>query len=96
MWERLLGSRNALVLRNAPATEREFNVLRTALDLTFALRVAFPAVRVAFPALRVAFPVVWSGVLWPTELFEGCTVEARLTRELGRAAERDIAGLALM
>ncbi|MGA3308100.1 MAG: hypothetical protein ABSD08_05745, partial [Xanthobacteraceae bacterium] len=64
-------------------------MLRTALDLTFALRVAFPAVRVAFPAvrvafpaLRVAFPVVWSGVLWPTELFEGCTVEARLAREL--------------
>jgi hypothetical protein len=103
MWERLLGSRNALVLRNAPATEREFNVLRTALDLTFALRVAFPAVRVAFPAvrvafpaLRVAFPVVWSGVLWPTELFEGCTVEARLARELGRAAARDTDGLALM
>jgi len=89
MWERLLGSRHALVLRNAPATEREFNVLRTALDLTF-------AVRVTFPALRVAFPVVLSGVLWPTALFEGCTVEARLTRELGRAAERDIAGLALM
>jgi len=54
------------------------------------------AVRVAFLALRVAFPVVLSGVLWPTALFEGCTVEARLTRELGRAAERDIAGLALM
>jgi hypothetical protein len=83
-------------LRNAPETEREFNVLRTALDLTFALRVAFPAVRVAFPALRVAFPVVWSGVLWPTELFEGCTVEARLARELGRAAARDTDGLALM
>jgi len=90
MWERLLGSRNALVLRNTPATEREFNVLRTALDLTF-------AVRVTFPALRVAFPVVLGGVLWPTALFAGVWVaKDRLTRELSRAAERDIAGLALM
>jgi hypothetical protein len=70
-------------LRNAPATEREFNVLRTALDLTV--------------ALRVAFPVVWSGVLWPTALCEGLTTaEDRLARELGRAAERDTDGLALM
>jgi hypothetical protein len=83
MRERLLGSRNALVLRNAPATEREFNVLRTAPDLMVALRVALPAES--------------TSVLWPTELAEGVwAATERVTRELGRATEREIAGLALM
>jgi hypothetical protein len=72
-------------LRNAPATERELNVLRTALDLTFGF------------ALRVALAVEVNGDLWPAALVAGVrTAEDRLTRELGRAAERDIAGLALM
>jgi hypothetical protein len=75
MWERLLGSRNALVLRNAPATDEPFNVVRTALDLRFGFTVRF--------ALRVAFPVALSGVVRPTALFAGaCTVVDRLVREL--------------
>jgi hypothetical protein len=74
-------------LRNAPATEREFNVLRTPVDLTF--------------ALRVAFPVELNSVFWPAALvevraFEALwAAEARVPRELGYAAERDVAGLAL-
>src|SRR5450756_1496464 len=62
MRARVFRSRNALLLLNAPATERDFNVLRTALDLTFAfsfaLGVAFSfALDVAFSffTLRVAF-----------------------------------------
>jgi hypothetical protein len=52
MRARLFGLRNALLLRNAPATEGEFNVLRTARVLTFAFGAA-PGV-----AIRVAFRVV--------------------------------------
>ena len=33
-----MGLRSAVPLRNAPATEREFNAFRTALDLTVAVR----------------------------------------------------------
>lgn len=73
MWERLLGSRNVLVLRNAAATDEPFNVVRTALDLRFGFTFA----------LRVAFPVALSGVVRPTALFAGvCTVVDRLVREL--------------
>jgi hypothetical protein len=51
-------------------------------------------------ALRVALPVELSGVLWPTDVLAGVRVKERLLRELdprelGDAAERDIAGLAL-
>ena len=59
MWARPLGSRNALLLRNAPATAGEFNVLRTALLLT------------VWFALPVVFPVELNSVLRPTELFAG-------------------------
>jgi hypothetical protein len=78
--------RSSLGLRNAPATEREFNVLRTARDLTFGF---------AF-ALRVSLPVELTRFLGPPELLVALwTVEARLPRTLGRAEERDIVGLAL-
>jgi len=64
-------------LCKAPATEREFNVLRTALLLTFGF------------ALRVAFPVELSSVLWPTASFVVLrTAEERLVRELVDADER--------
>ncbi len=91
MWARVRELRNALVLRNAPATEREFSVLRTARDLTFGF---------AF-ALRVSLPVELTRFLGPPELLGTLwTVETRLPRALvpralGRAAERDIAGLEL-
>jgi hypothetical protein len=56
MAARAAGLRSAVLLCNAPATEREFNTFRTARDLTFALR--FPltaALRLAFnPAPRPA------------------------------------------
>jgi hypothetical protein len=82
MSARVRDWRNSLRLLNAPATEREFNVERTALDLMFAPRVAAPAVL---------------GVIRPAALFSGVwAVVDRLPRELGDAAERDIAGLALM
>jgi hypothetical protein len=79
-------------LCKAPATDGEFNVLRTACDLRFGLTFA----------LRVALPVELSGVLWPTEVFAGAwAVTDRLPRkavprELDDTAERDLAGLALM
>jgi hypothetical protein len=59
MWARPLGSRNAFLFRNAPATAGEFNVLRTALLLT------------VWFALRVAFPVKSNSVFRPAELFAG-------------------------
>jgi hypothetical protein len=105
MRARVLELRNALVLRNAPATEREFNVLRTALVLTFALLVVL---EVAFRvALLVAFRLELVSVLLPTELLVVLRVaadrlpvlrgaeRAAVPRELGREAEWDIAGLAL-
>ncbi len=76
MRERASGFRSALWLCNASATEREFNVLRTALDLaltfSLALGVTFcPALRVAFRlALRVTFRLELSGALRLTDLFE--------------------------
>jgi hypothetical protein len=88
---RILALRNALVLRNAPATAPEFNVLRTARDLTFEF---------AF-ALRVSLPFELTSVRWPPELLGSLwTVEARWPRaldpaDLGPADERDIAGRAL-
>jgi hypothetical protein len=71
-------------LRNAPATEREFNVSRTVLALTVefslvlnvAVRVVFRVAAGRLPALRVVD-------------------RATLPPELGRADERDTAGLAL-
>jgi hypothetical protein len=56
----VFGLRSALVFRNAPATEREFKVSRTALDLTFessltlnlAVGVGLPVVADRLPALR--------------------------------------------
>jgi hypothetical protein len=82
MRARVLGLCNALVLRNAPATEREFNVLRTALAFKF--------------ALGVACSLLLSGAVWPMDPFEGLrTVRDRLPREADRGAARDIAGLAL-
>src|SRR5665811_1443880 len=83
MPARVTGLLNALLLLNAPATERDFNVLRTALDLTFAfsfaldvafsfaLDVAFSfALDVAFSffALRVAFRLELVSALLPTDL----------------------------
>jgi hypothetical protein len=60
MPARVVGSRNALVLRNAPATEPKFKVLRTALVLAVAFNLAPPGV--VLPnvdvALRVAFRVL--------------------------------------
>lgn len=64
MLARVRESRNALELRSVAATDREFNVLRTAVVLT-ALSDVLPGVE------RTALP-----------------------REVGPAAERDIAGLA--
>jgi len=66
MPARVTGFRSALVLRNAPATELEFKVLRTALVLAVAFKVALEV------AFRVALSVVRLGllsVLPPTELF---------------------------
>jgi hypothetical protein len=74
--------RNALLSCNAPATSREFNVLRMAFDLAL--------------ALRVALPVELNCVFCPAALVEGeWTATDRLPRELGAAAERGVAGLAL-
>lgn len=94
MRARLFALRNTLVLRNAPATEREPSVLRTALDCKLALRVELSVVfRVA---LLVAALLELVNALRPTELLRVVTdrlpvlrdVErATLPRELGRAAE---------
>ena len=102
---RVLGLRNAPGVRNAPATEREFSVLRTALDLTpefsFVLNVAVRAV------LRAAFRLELVSARLPTELLEMLRVAAdrlpvlrtvervTLPPELGRADERDTADRAL-
>src|ERR1039458_8101020 len=84
MRARVFGLRNAFRLRNAPATEREFNVSRTALDLTvefsFVLNVAVRAV------LRVTADRV--PVLRAVE-------RATLPPELVRVDERDTADLVL-
>jgi hypothetical protein len=61
MWARLPALRSALVLRNAPETAGEFNVLRTALDLRLGL----------MRELCVGFAVESKSVLWPTELIAG-------------------------
>jgi hypothetical protein len=102
MPARVLELLNALVLRNAPATERELNVFCTALDLTFALRVALG---VMFrDALLVAVRLELVSALPPTELLRVVTdrlpvlrgVErTTLARELERTDEWDIAGRAL-
>src|SRR5665811_2339836 len=102
MPARVTGLLNALLLLNAPATERDFNVLRTALDLTFAfsfaldvafsfaLDVAFSfALDVAFSffALRVAFRLELVSALLPTDLLRVLRVIADRLRVL-RAVER--------
>src|SRR5450759_351439 len=94
MPARVTGLLNALLLLNAPATERDFNVLRTALDLTFAfsfaLDVAFSfALDVAFSffALRVAFRLEVVSALLPTDLLWVLRVVADRLRVL-RAVER--------
>src|SRR5450756_2010142 len=94
MPARVTGLLNALLLLNAPATERDFNVLRTALDLTFAfsfaLDVAFSfALEVAFSffALRVAFRLEVVSALLPTDLLRVLRVVADRLRVL-RAVER--------
>jgi hypothetical protein len=105
MRARVFRLRNALLLRKAPATERDFNVLRTALDLTVAFSVALDvAVRVA---LRVAFRLELVSALLPTDLLRVLRVIADRLRvlraverttlrpELDRADERDIVGRAL-
>jgi hypothetical protein len=92
-------------LRNAPATEREFNVSRTVLALTvefsLVLNVAVRAV------LRAEFRLELVSARLPTKLLEVLRVaadrlpalrvveRATLPPELGRADERDTAGLAL-
>src|SRR5450759_2079001 len=93
MPARVTGLLNALLLLNAPATERDFNVLRTALDLTFAfsfaLDVAFSfALEVAFSffALRVAFRLEVVSALLPTDLLRVLRVVADRLRVL-RAVE---------
>src|SRR5450756_1067090 len=94
MPARVTGLLNALLLLNAPATERDFNVLRTALDLTFAfsfaLDVAFSfALDVAFSffALRVAFRLELVSALLPTDLLRVLRVIVDRLRVL-RALER--------
>jgi hypothetical protein len=90
MRARVFGLRNALRLCNAPETEREFNVSRTALALTvefsLVLNVAVRAV------LRVAVGFWVAADRLPVlRVVERAT----LPPELGRADERDTAGLAL-
>src|ERR1039458_3480416 len=105
MRARVLGLLNALLLRNAPATEREFSVLRTSLDFTalfsFVLNVAF---RFAF---CLAFRPEFVRALVLTDLLGvlrvaadrlrvlRAVVRATLPLELDRADEWDIARLEL-
>jgi hypothetical protein len=65
MPARVTGLLSALVLRNAPATEPEFSVVRTALDLAVVFSVVLDvAFRVEFSVvLDVAFRVDFSVVL---------------------------------
>jgi hypothetical protein len=83
--------RKAFLLRNAPATEREFNVLRTALDRNLAFRF-WPSVGF-LPVLKFAARL--DGLPEPLR-----PANERLPRKLGRAddlatEDLDIAGLAL-
>jgi hypothetical protein len=68
MRARIFGLRNAFRLCNAPATEREFNVSRTALALavefSLVLNVAFRVVlRVAFRFVSALVPARLVGAL---------------------------------
>src|SRR6267378_444676 len=87
---RVFGLCSAVLLRNAPATAREFNAFRTALDLTLALRL-----KLAFrPGLSVALRFALNVAARPAARF-GCPGPPRggWPRKLGRDADRDIAGL---
>jgi hypothetical protein len=79
MLARVCELRNSLVLRSAPAIEREFNVFRTALVLT---------------ALRDALGLVLCVAVDRISELPGVDLTT-LPREVGPTAERDIAGLAL-
>jgi hypothetical protein len=80
-------------LCNAPSTEREFNVLRTAVEWTFAFRVELGVtVRVKLGVV----PTLGAALCSTERLGVAWTATDRLLGTLGRPAERDIAGLALM
>jgi hypothetical protein len=74
MSARLCGLRNALLLRKAPATEEEFNVLRTARVLRFAFGLA-PGVATRFSS-RVVFRPDSVGGRLPTALLGALRVAA--------------------
>ena len=104
MPARVVGSRNALVLRNALATEPEFKVLRTALVLAVAVNLA---PRVALPNVDVALPVAFCVLLrvdvafWVELIIDLLPIERprvlwiaedRVPRVLRRENERPVLG----
>ncbi len=97
MAARVAGLRSALVFRNAPATEPDFKVSRTALDLAVALApiLVFPLVFPLVTRVDAVFAPALVNALLPAERFGAWrTAKERLPPVLGCAIERPVLGRA--